>query len=325
MDRLDGMAAFVRVAELGSFSAAAAVLGLSKSAVSKQVGALEARLGVRLLNRTTRRLALTEAGEGFRESCARLLQEIEEAELLAGQAGSLPRGRLRVTAPMTFGVLSLAPLIPAFLARYPQVELDLSLDDRIVDLLADGLDLAVRVGALRDSGLIARRLATARQLCAASPAYLAARGGGPSHPDELAGHDCLRYTLRRNPDRWDFARGPESATVRVRGPLAANNGDLLRAAALRGVGVVCLPDFIVGADVERGRLARLLTDWDSPEIPVHAVWPPQPHAAAKLRAFVDFLAERLCREPGDVGAASVDGDAAPPLCRPCQEAPPAPS
>lgn len=315
MDRLDGMAAFVRVAELGSFSAAAAVLGLSKSAVSKQVGALEARLGVRLLNRTTRRLALTEAGEGFREACARLLQELEEAELLAGQAGSLPRGRLRVSAPMTFGILSLAPLIPTFLARHPQVELDLALEDRVVDLLADGFDLAVRVGSLRDSGLIARRLAAVPQLCAASPAYLASRGGAPpSHPGELAGHACLRYTLNRTPDRWDFVRGgAETASVRVRGPLSANNGDALRAAALHGAGVVRMPAFIVGADVEQGRLVRLLPDWHAPEIPVHAVWPPQPHATAKLRAFVDFLAEHLRRGPHVPAGAAAGGGATPPL------------
>lgn len=294
MDRLEGMAVFVRVAELGGFSAAAQAMGLSKSAVSKQVSALEERLGVRLLNRTTRRLALTEAGETYRDWCARIVQEVEEAELEAGRHGSEPRGRLRVSAPMTFGFLALSPLVPEFLARHPGIELDLTLDDRIVDLLAEGFDVALRIGSLRDSSLVARRLATARVVCAASPAYLA-RAGTPAEPDDLRRHDCLRYTYRRSPDVWEFVRGGEVRAVRVRGSLSANNGDALRAAALRGLGVVCLPDFMVGEEVERGDLVRLLAGWDTAEAPIHAVWPPQRHPAAKLRAFIDFLAERLPR------------------------------
>jgi DNA-binding transcriptional LysR family regulator len=295
MDRLSSMAVFAKVAELGSFSAAADQLGLSKSAVSKHVTALEGRLGVPLVNRTTRRLALTEAGEAYRDSCARIVAEVEEAELEAGRHGSEPRGRLRVNAPMTFGVLHLGPLIPEFLARFPRIEIDLTLNDRVVDLIEEGVDVALRIGSLRDSSLIARRLAAAASVCAASPAYLRA-AGTPAHPAELARHNCLRYTLRRTPETWEFLRGDgERHAVRLRGNLSANNGDALRAAALGGLGVVVLPDFIVGEDVAAGRLVRLLDGWTMPEIPIHAVWPPQRHPSPKLRAFVDFLAERLAR------------------------------
>jgi DNA-binding transcriptional LysR family regulator len=298
MDRLEGMAAFLKVAELGSFSAAARQLGLSKSAVSKHVAALEERLGVRLLNRTTRRLALTEVGLGYRDWCARIVQEVEEAEQEAGRHGAEPRGRLKVSAPMTFGVLHLAPLLPEFLARHSLVEVELALDDRVVDLIEDGFDVAVRIGQPRDSCLTARRLADASHLCAASPAYLAT-AGMPRHPADLHGHDCLRYTLRRSPDVWEFERGGERQAVRLRGRLCANNGDVLRDAALEGLGVVVLPDFIVGGDIASGRLVRLLADWRLPTIPVQAVWPPQRHPSPKLRAFVDFLAERLAeRCPG---------------------------
>lgn len=294
MDRLASMAVFAKVAELGSFSAAAGALGLSKSAVSKHVTALEERLGVRLVNRTTRRLALTEVGLSYRETCARIVQEVEEAELEAGRHGSEPRGRLRVTAPMTFGILHLAPLLPEFLARHPRLEIDLALDDRVVDLLEEGIDVALRIGTLRDSSLIARRLATARSLCAASPAYLA-QAGTPGHPADLAAHNALRYTYRRGPEAWELERDGERHVVRLRGNLAANNGDALRAAALAGLGVVVLPDFIIADDVAAGRLVPLLTDWRTPEFPIQAVWPPQRHPAPKLRAFVDFLADQLAR------------------------------
>jgi DNA-binding transcriptional LysR family regulator len=271
LDRLQGMAVFVRVAEQGSFSTAARQLGLSKSAVSKHVTALEERLGVRLINRTTRRLALTDVGAAYRDYCARIVQEVEEAELTAARHGVEPRGRLKVNAPMTFGFLHLGPLLPEFLARHPAVEVELTLNDRIVDLLEEGYDVAVRIGRLVDSSLVARRLATAGFLCAASAAYLA----------------------------------------RVGGNLRANNGDALRAAAVEGPGVVHLPDFIVGRDIQSGRLQRLLGDWEAPEIPIHAVFPPQRHPSAKLRAFVDFLVERLGRKDGWGAAAARRRAAAP--------------
>jgi DNA-binding transcriptional LysR family regulator len=297
LDRLQSMAVFVRVAELGSFSTAARQLGLSKSAVSKHVTALEERLGVRLINRTTRRLALTEVGSVYRDYCARIVVEAEEAELTAASHGIEPRGKLKVNAPMTFGFLHLGPLLPAFLARHPGIAVELTLNDRFVDLLEEGYDVAVRIGRLADSTLIARRLATARFVCAASDAYLAG-AGVPAQPIDLARHNCLRYSYRRQPDEWSFSRGEHQATVRVGGNLQANNGDALRAAACEGLGIVCLPDFIIADDLAAGRLRPLLGGWTAPEIPIHAVFPPQRHPSAKLRAFVDFLVERFDRQQG---------------------------
>lgn len=297
MDRLQSMAVFLRVAELGSFSGAAEQLRLSKSAVSKHVTALEERLGVRLINRTTRRLALTEVGQTYRDYCARIVQEVEEAERAASRQGVEPRGRLKVNAPMTFGFLRLAPLLPGFLARHPAVTVELTLNDRFVDLIEEGYDVAVRIGELADSSLTARRLATARFVCAAAGTYLA-RAGRPERPEDLARHNCLVYTGRRPPDEWRFARDGGTVAVKVAGNLQANNGDALRAAAAGGLGVVYQPDFILAADLEDGRLERLLPDWTTPELPVHAVFPPQRHAFARLRVFLDFLAERLGRGAG---------------------------
>lgn len=297
MDRLQSMAVFVRVAEQGSFSLAARQLGLSKSAVSKHVTALEERLGVRLLNRTTRRLVLTEVGSVYRDYCARVVQDADDADLAATQHSDQPRGRLRVSAPMSFGILHLGPLLPEFLGRHPALQVELILNDRVVDLLEEGVDVAVRIGRLADSSLIARRFATARSVCVASAAYLAS-SGTPLQPGDLARHNCLRYSYLRQPDDWSFTRQGEQVTVRVGGNLQANNGDVLRAAARSGLGVVCLPDFIVGDDVESGALVHLLTDWELPEVPVHAVFPSQRHPSAKLRAFVDFLVARLGREQG---------------------------
>ena len=292
MDRLQSMAVFVRVAEQGSFSLAARQLGISKSAVSKHVTALEERLGVRLLNRTTRRLALTEVGNVYRDYCAKVVQDADDADLAASRHSDEPRGRLRVSAPMSFGILHLGPILPEFLGRHPALQVELILNDRVVDLLEEGVDVAVRIGRLADSSLIARRFAVARTVCVASQAYLA-RAGTPRLPADLALHNCLRYSYLRQPDDWSFSRHGEQVTVRVGGNLQANNGDVLRAAARSGLGVVCLPDFIVGDDLESGSLVHLLDDWHAPEIPMHAVFPSQRHPSAKLRAFVDFLVLRL--------------------------------
>ena len=311
LDRLQSMAVFARVAEQGSFSAAARQMGLSKSAVSKHVAALEEHLGVRLLNRTTRQLVLTEAGEVYRDHCARVVQEVEVADLAAAEHSLTPRGRLKVNAPVTFGFLHLGPLVPAFLAAHPAVRLELVLNDRVVDLLAEGFDLAVRIGRLADSSLIARRLATTGFVCAAAPAYLA-RAGTPREPGDLAQHNCLRYSYRPQPEGWSFSRDGEEITVRVGGNLDANNGDALRAAARAGLGIVYLPDFIAAADIAGGALVRLLAGWETPQLPIHAVFPPQRHPSAKLRAYVDFLAAHFgrgvdwaesCRSAAQIGGA----------------------
>jgi DNA-binding transcriptional LysR family regulator len=273
------------------------LLGCGEGIGPLQVGRQQAcgRAGgaarLRLVNRTTRRLALTEAGAGYRDLCIRILGEIEEAEEEAGRHGSEPRGRLKVNAPMSFGVLHVAPLLPAFLARHPGIEIDLTLNDRLVDLIEEGVDVAVRVGALHDSSLVARRLAAAEMICVASPAYLAA-AGKPRGPADLARHNGLRYTYRRSPGIWTFQRDDMRQTVALAGNLSANNGDALRAAALAGAGIAVLPDFICGPDLVSGRLVRLLEGWALPTIPIHAVWPPQRHPSPKLRLFVDHLAAR---------------------------------
>jgi len=294
---LDALRSFVIGIETGSFAQAADRLGRSTSAVSAQLKKLEDQAETALVRKSGRGLALTEVGAVYRDYCARVVQDADEADLAASQHSLAPRGRLRVSAPMTFGFLHLGPLLPEFLARHPALQVELSLDDRVVDLLEEGVDVAVRIGRLTDSSLVARRFATARTVCAASAAYLA-RAGTPTAPADLARHNCLRYSYRRQPDDWSFSRGAERVTVRVAGNLQANNGDVLRAAARGGLGVVCLPDFIAGDDIEAGELVRLLADWTSPEAPIHAVFPPQRHPSAKLCAFIDFLVERLGGEHG---------------------------
>lgn len=290
------MAVFAQVVEEKSFSGAARRLGLSKAAVSRQVAALEDALGSQLLNRTTRRLSLTEAGLVLYEHCARIAAEAEAAERAAANLSAAPRGLLKVNAPMSFGQLHLAPALAAFLARYPEVELEVTLNDRYVNLIEEGFDLAVRIGRLEDSSLIARRLAGARQILCAAPAYLARRGA-PDAPLALKDHDCLLYSYQRSPNEWRF-KGPRGEErVRVQGRFTANNGDVLRQAALDGLGVALLPSFIVGPDLRSGALTELLTAYRPPELGVHAVYPASRHLSPKVRRLVDFLAARFGPTP----------------------------
>jgi DNA-binding transcriptional LysR family regulator len=295
MDRLGAIQAFVQVAETGSFSEAARRLRSSKSGVSRQISALETELGARLLHRTTRSLTLTEAGRGYFERAARVLADLDEADRSVSALQAAPRGRLRVNAPMSFGFLHLAPAIPDFLARYPDVELDMMMNDRFVDLVDEGFDVAVRIGNLDDSSLVARRLAPIRRVVCASPAYLAARGT-PASPGELKGHDCLCYS--NVPREWRFV-GPDGPpyVVQVRGRLSANNGDALRIAALEDMGIINQPTFIVGGDLQSGTLVTLLNDFIPQDISLHAVYPHSRLLSPKVRAFVDFLAERFGPRP----------------------------
>ena len=295
MDQLDAMTVFRRVVELNGFSAAARDLRLSTAVVSKQIAQLEERLHARLLNRTTRRLSLTEAGRVYLDYCIRILDEVAEAERAVSQQAGTPRGLLRVNAPMSFGIARLAPLLPDFLHRYPEITVDLGLDDRIVDVLQEGWDLAVRIADLPDSSLIARRLANSRRVVVASPDYLA-RVGVPRRPAELAGHRCLIYSYQSaREDVWRFAGadGPES--VRVAGCLRTNNGDVLSAAAMAGTGIALLPLFIVDEALRQGRLVPLLEGWDAGGSGIFAVYPAGRHLSPKVRAFADFLAERFVR------------------------------
>jgi len=291
------MTAFVRVAETGSFSEAARRLRSSKSVVSRQIAALETDLGVRLLHRSTRALTLTEAGRGYFDQVVRILGEIDEANRSVSHLQAAPRGRLRVNAPMSFGIRHLAPAIPAFLARCPEVEIDMTLNDRFVDLVDEGFDMAVRIGHLIDSSLVARKLAPLRRVVCASPAYLAARGV-PATPDEIAGHDCLCYSNMSIGDEWKFTT-PDGRpwSVEVKGRLRVNNGDALRIAALEGLGLACLPSFIVGADLRTGTLVPVLDGAVHQIGGVFAVYPHTRHLSPKVRAFIDYLAERFGPEP----------------------------
>ena len=297
MPDLSAMAVFARVVEMESFTRAAEELRLSKSAVSKQVSRLEDRLGVRLLNRTTRRLSLTEAGAAFYEGCRKTLSEAEAAEQAVTHLAMTPRGVLKVNVPMSFGFLHVGPALPDFLGRCPELELDLDLNDRRVDLVEEGYDVAVRIGLLADSSLVARRLAPSRLLLCAAPGYLAAHGR-PAAPEDLAGHDCLVYSYRSAGSQWHF-RGPDGLRrVKVAGRLRVNNGDTLLAAALGGLGIALLPSFIAGDDLRAGRLERVLPGWREAEEPsVHAVYPASRNLSPKVRVFVDFLAARFGEPP----------------------------
>ena len=279
------------------FPQAARRLRSSKSAVSRNVGALESELGVRLFHRTTRSLTLTEAGRGYFERATRILADLEEANLAVSQLQSAPRGRLRVSAPMSFGFLHLAPALPDFLARYPEVAVDLAMNDRFVDLIDEGFDVAVRIGAMEDSSLIARRLAPIRRVVCASPAYFEARGL-PLSPDDLKGHECLFNSNIASSQEWRFtAPDGKSWPVEVKGRLSANNGDALRAAALQGLGIVNLPTFIVGGDLQAGALVTALDEFISQDMAMSAVYPHSRHLSPKVRAFVDFLADRFGPRP----------------------------
>ena len=297
MDLFAAMTAFARVAETRSFSDAARRLGTSKSVVSRQIMALEAELGARLFHRTTRSMTMTEAGENYYERVTRILGDVDEANLSVTRLQAAPRGRLRVNAPMSFGVRHLAPAIPDFLALFPEVEIDMTMNDRFVDLIDEGYDVAVRIGRLTDSALVARKLAPLRRVVCGSPAYLAAHGV-PEKPADLVTHECLSYSNMASSDEWSFLGADgKPMSVEVKGRLRVNNGDALRIAALRGLGLVTQPSFIVGADLQAGTLVGVLTDFVAQDGAVYAVYPHSRHLSPKVRAFVDFLAERFGPRP----------------------------
>jgi len=280
----------VAVVELGSFVKAADALSLSKAAISRHLGQLEARLGVRLLHRTTRRLSLTEEGEVFYARCKALLAEVDEAEAEVTERGGEAVGQVRINAPLTFGILHLAELWGAFKAMHPRVSLEVTLADRVIDLVEEGYDLAVRIGQLPGSSLIARKLATTRLVLCASPQYLA-HAGTPSHPDELAEHAALAYSYFDRGDHWPF-EGPDGpVTVKVRPTMRTNNGDTCRVGALLHQGIVLQPTFLVGPDIEAGRLVEILPQYRSLAMDIHAVYPTRKHVSPKVRLLIDFLVE----------------------------------
>jgi DNA-binding transcriptional LysR family regulator len=289
------LATFVAVVDVGGFSRAAQRLETTAGAVSRRVAALEERLGLRLINRTTRQVSLTEAGEQYYRDVTAILQALTDAEDRVSHLSDSPSGELRVAAPLSFGVRALAPLLPGFHVRYPELHLILDLDDRMVDIVATGADLALRIGRLTDSSLVARRIAEFERVFCAAPAYLDRRGR-PGTPAELRAHDCLRYSNLGVREEWTLRRrdDPGSAeTPEVSGPLCANNGDLLRLAAIAGVGICSLPRFIVADDLDKGALECVLGDWCAPPLVLSAVWPSRRFVPAKVRVFVDYLAEHL--------------------------------
>jgi DNA-binding transcriptional LysR family regulator len=290
---LEGLAIFAKVVELRSFAGAAEDLGLSKATVSKAVTRLETRLGARLFNRTSRRLALTDAGQGLVEPATRMLVQGEDAESAAMAHSAAPRGLVRLAAPMSFGLSDVAPILPDFLAAYPEVSVDLHLSDATVDLVGMGFDAALRIAALPDSSLVARRLRSVKRYVVGAPAYLEHRGR-PTHPGHLAEHGCLGYAYLPTRDTWRFVNpSGEEVSVRPAGPLRVNNADALMPALIAGLGLAVMPDFIVDAALADGRLEVVMPDWTPPSIALHLVTPPGGPRPARVEALVAFLASAL--------------------------------
>lgn len=296
MDRFEAMHVFCKVVELGSFAAAADRLNMSTSAVSRQLAQLEALLSARLLNRSTRRISLTENGRAYYERCLLLLADLEEAEEMVGNASLNPRGTLRLTASISFGASHLAPALGEFARKYPEMKFDLQLSDRPLDLVEEGLDLAIRIGRQGSQNLVARRIGGVTLITCASAAYLAEHGT-PQHPEELAHHACLAYSYAPDPEAWRFqgVTGDEFA-VSFEAAITGNNGSALAEIAAAGRGVTRAPDFILGPLVTQGRLVRILPDWDNASMPIWAMYPSRRHLSARVRSFVSFL-ETWLAEP----------------------------
>ena len=297
MHKFEDLQAFVAVVEAGTFTAAAERLNLAKSAVSRRVSALEERLGVQLLRRTTRVLNLTDTGQSFYEHGARILADLDEAEAAVQQEHGELRGTLRVALPLSFGVRHMCKPIAAFSHRHPHLKFDLDLNDRRIDLVEEGIDVAIRIAHLADSSLIARKLFDMRSVVAASPVYLKTHGA-PNSPEELRDHDCLIYSNLSDPERWRWtdADGKQRA-VHVRATMRASSGDFLTNAAAHGLGIIIQPTFLAAEAIRHGNLVPILTDFTWPVTPAYAVYPPTRHLSYRVRAFIDFLVERFSGEP----------------------------
>lgn len=299
MDTLLSIKVFQKVVDTGSFATAAKRMDLSAAMVSKHVMHLESHLATRLLNRTTRKLSLTESGRAYYERCSVALNDLEEAEQAINEASTTPRGTLRVNSLLSFSVRHVAPVISRYTAKYPQVTVDLTLNDRIVDLVEDGYDLAIRgavSGEIRPSTLIARPIAKVQFVVCAAPSYLT-RHGTPRTPPDLSRHNCLVYAYGPNTREWTLGAAGSQIRVPVSGNLIVNNVDALLAASLAGSGVAFLPTDIAGDDLAAGRLVPLLLQIEPADVEIFAVYPSRRHLSAKVRTFVDFLAETFARKP----------------------------
>jgi DNA-binding transcriptional LysR family regulator len=297
MDKFEDIQAFVTVVDTGSFTAAADRLGSAKSAISRRVSALEERLGVQLLHRTTRVLNLTETGRSFYDHGTRILADLEEAEAAVQQEHGELRGTLRFALPLSFGVRHMCGPIATFSKQHPKVRFDLDLNDRRVDLIEDNFDVALRIGRLTDSSLIARRLFDVRAVVCGSPHYLNTHGA-PETPADLDDHQCLVYSNLDDPDKWEYEdRDGNRSTVKVNSIMSASSGDFLSNAAAHGMGLVIQPTFIASAAIRSGNLIPVLTDYAWPISPAYAVYPPTRHLSYRVRAFIDFLVDRFSGVP----------------------------
>lgn len=288
IDRLTSMAVFVRATERRSFAAAAEEFGISSTMVGKHVRRLEERVGAKLLNRTTRQQSLTEVGRLYYERCKQLLADAAEADACAAELKAIPRGVLKIQAPVTFGSLQLAPALATYLHRFPDVKIDLTLSDRTLDLVEDGYEAAIRIGPLPDSGLIARTLQPYRMWLCASRSYLK-KNGTPQRAQDLSKHDCLGFAYWRHKNVWRLKHANREEAVPVRGRFTVNNGQALRMAAIEGLGIIMQPEILVSEEVKAGRLARVLADYELPSRPMYIVYHSDKRATPKLRSFVDFV------------------------------------
>ena len=297
MDQLAGMRVFTHVVEANGFTAASSRLGLSRAAVSKHIAQLESHLGGRLLNRTTRRVSLTEIGQIYYDRCKQILEDVSDAKCIVSGLNSEPRGSLRLNAPMSFGITQLAPLLNRFCQQHAQVEIDLSLNDRVIDVVEEGYDLVLRIARLKDSNLIARKLAPSRHVICAAPDYLE-RKGRPKTPADLSKHACLRYSYTKHSHEWLVTGRSGEQRVRIDGPLITNNGEAICSAAVNGLGITYMPTFIAGDAIRSGALEVILPDYPCIELGIYAIYPSNRHLSAKVRTFIDFLLEEISDPPG---------------------------
>ncbi|AKJ70177.1 LysR family transcriptional regulator [Pandoraea thiooxydans] len=288
LDRFVSMAVFICVADKRSFTAAADVFGISATMVGKHIRTLEARVGAKLINRTTRQQSLTEVGRLYYDRCKQLLADADAADACAEDLRAAPRGVLKIHAPVSFGSQRLAPALADYLRRYPEVSVDLALTDRAVDLIEEGYEAAIRIGALPDSSLVARALKPYRMWLCASPAYLS-ESGTPRTAQDLAGHNCLGFAYWHKKDTWRLRKSGQTEHVRVRGRLNVNHGHALRTAAVAGLGIIMQPEVLVEDEIAAGRLIRLLPDYELPSRPMHVVYPADRRPTAKLQTFIEFV------------------------------------
>lgn len=292
MDRLSAMLIFVRIVQKGSFSSVANEMGLSQSSVSKKVSALEDYIGSRLIKRSSRQIILTEVGVNYYEQCQTILDSVDKAENQARESTSDPAGNLRVSLPTTFGRLYVAPQLNAFMNQYPRIKIDLKLVDHKVDLLTEGIDLALRIGELQDSSLVAKILGHSHRILVASPSYIL-KHGEPKHPSELIGHNCMVYSLLNNVNNWELQEQGKKLTVPIQGDFQANNGDVLLEMALQGKGIAFLPSWMVNRNLLEGHLVTILSEFTPPSIPIYALYPKDRYLPSKVKCFIEFLKIKL--------------------------------